>query len=168
MTRRPAIIKPFFPLSSLSGRGKNTGKVSGYLILIWSDFTQKFTFLDDLLNVMAGTEEEHLDDEKAEERFSYFLGLLSSENPGDRWRGIEVLARTGDERAIEPLIAALKDEDWRVRQKTAWALGYLGDPRALTPLRRALGDRREGVDDMIYEAMDRIKKRMAEVLREQG
>jgi HEAT repeat protein len=68
---------------------------------------------------------------------------------------------------IDPLIEALKDEDWRVRQKAAWALGYLGDPRALTPLRRALGDRREGVDDMIYEALDRIKMRMAEALREQ-
>jgi len=116
---------------------------------------------------MVGTEEEHLADEKYEERVSYFLGLLSSENQGDRWRAIEALARTGDERAIEPLIAALKDEDWRVRQKAAWALGYLGDPRALTPLRRALGDRREGVDDMIYEALDRIKMRMAEELREQ-
>jgi HEAT repeat protein len=116
---------------------------------------------------MAGTEGPP-EDEKYEERFSYFLGMLSSENPGDRWRAIEVLARTGDERAVEPLIAALQDEDWRVRQKAAWALGYLGDPRALTPLRRALGDRREGVDDMIYEALDRIKEKMAEALREQG
>jgi len=55
---------------------------------------------------MVGTEEEHLADEKYEERVSYFLGLLSSENQGDRWRAIEALARTGDERAIEPLIAA--------------------------------------------------------------
>ena len=147
---------------------EHTGKGSGSPSGIWSCFTQKFTFQDDLLNVIAGMEEEHVDDEKAEERFSYFLGLLSSENPGDRWRAIEVLARIGDERAIEPLIAALKDQDWRVRQKAAWALGYLGDPRALAPLRRALGDRREGVDDMIYEAMDRIKMRMAEALREQG
>jgi HEAT repeat protein len=117
---------------------------------------------------MASGEEESTRDEKYKERFTYFLGLLSSKNPGDRWRAIEVLARTRDERAIEPLIAALEDEDWRVRQKAAWALGYLGDPRALTPLRRALGDPREGVDDMIYEALDRIKRRMAEVLREQG
>ncbi|MBP1929122.1 HEAT repeat protein [Methanolinea mesophila] len=116
---------------------------------------------------MAGTDGPDRD-EKYEERLSYYLGLLASDNPGDRWRAIEVLARTGDERSIEPVIAALQDEDWRVRQKAAWALGYLGDPRALKPLQRALGDRREGVDDMIYEAMDRIKKKMADALRGQG
>jgi hypothetical protein len=160
-------MKSFFPLAFLSGESKNYrhGCIASRIVEL---STQKFTSLDDLLNVMDGEKEGSAGDEKYEERFTHYLGLLSSENPGDRWRAIEVLARTGDERAIDPLIAALKDEDWRVRQKAAWALGYLGDPRALTPLRRVLGDRREGVDDMIYEALDRIKMRMAEALREQG
>ena len=69
-----------------------------------------FTSPHDLLNVMAGTDGPERD-EKYEERLSYFLGLLASDNPGDRWRAIEVLARTGDERSIEPVIAALQDED---------------------------------------------------------
>jgi hypothetical protein len=68
--------------------------------------TKKFTSLDDLLNVMDGEKEGSTGDEKYEERFAYYLGLLASENPGDRWRSIEVLARTGDERVIDPLIEA--------------------------------------------------------------
>ncbi len=99
---------------------------------------------------------------KAEERLAYFLRMLNDENPGKRWKAIESLARSGDERAVEPLISALKDDDWRVRQKSAWALGYLGDPRALVPLRHVLRDDLEGVQEMIREAIEMIQKKMAE------
>jgi HEAT repeat protein len=95
-------------------------------------------------------------EEKYERRFAYFLGMLGSENAGQRWKAIEALARMEDPRAVEPLIRMLEDEDWRVRQKAAWALGYLGDPRAVVPLRRAYRDDREGVQEMILEAIDMI------------
>lgn len=90
-------------------------------------------------------------------RFNHFLGLLTDEDPSRRWKAAEVLARLGDDRAVEPLITALSDEDWRVRQKAAWALGQIGDPRALVPLRHALLHEREGVKEIINEALDRIK-----------
>jgi hypothetical protein len=46
----------------------------------------------------------------------------------------------GDERAVEPLIAALKDGDSRVRSNAAIALGEIGDTRAVEPLIAALKD----------------------------
>jgi len=78
-------------------------------------------------------------------------------DPSRRWKAAEVLARLGDARAMDPLIAALSDEDGRVRQKAAWALGMIGDSRALGPLRHALRHEQEGVKEIINEALDRIK-----------
>ena len=63
---------------------------------------------------------------------------------------------------VDPLIQALSDEDWRVRQKVAWALGYLGDPKAIPALRRAYRDDLEGVQEMITEAIAMITTRAAE------
>lgn len=97
------------------------------------------------------------DDPTYLERFDHFLAMLTDEDPSHRWKAAEVLARLGDERAVEPLILTLSDEDWRVRQKGAWALGQIGDPRALVPLRHALLHEREGVKEIINEALDRIK-----------
>jgi len=45
--------------------------------------------------------------------------MLDEEDPSHRWKAAESLARIRDERAVEPLIPALEDEDWRVRQKVA-------------------------------------------------
>jgi HEAT repeat protein len=42
--------------------------------------------------------------------------------------------------AVGPLIDALKDEDHRLRQNSATALGYIGDRRAVEPLIEALKD----------------------------
>jgi len=63
--------------------------------------------------------------------------MLEPPDPGRRWKVAESLARLEDTRAVVPLIQALSDEDWRVRQKTAWAPGYLGDPAAIPALKRA-------------------------------
>ena len=50
-------------------------------------------------------------------------------------------AAFADRRATESLIAVLKDdENWRVRNSAAQALGKIGDPRALRPLIAALKD----------------------------
>lgn len=92
-------------------------------------------------------------------RRNHYLGLLTDEDPSNRWRAIEALARHGDPLAVGPIIQALSDGDWRVRQKAAWALGQLGDTRALVPLRRALREEREGVKEMILEAISRITQR---------
>jgi HEAT repeat protein len=85
--------------------------------------------------------------------------MLSHEDPSRRWKAAEGLARLGDPRALGPLIATLKDRDWRVRRKAAWALGVLGDPRAVIPLRRAMLDEMDSVKEMIEEAMQEIARR---------
>jgi HEAT repeat protein len=108
----------------------------------------------------GGGSKEPQDDE-SEKKLDYFIGMLRSENVGWRWKAAESLARLGDLRAVDPLIGALSDVDWRVRQKAAWALGYLGDPRAVIPLRRAYPNEREGVQEIIMEALDMIRDRMA-------
>jgi HEAT repeat protein len=100
--------------------------------------------------------------ETYEKRFQYYVAMLESPDPGNRWKAAESLARTGDNRAVDPLISALSDEDWRVRQKAAWALGYLGDPKAIPALRRAYRDDLEGVREMITEAITMITMRVSE------
>jgi len=90
-------------------------------------------------------------------RLNHFIAMLTDEEPSNRWKAVEILARLQDERSVEPLIKALSDEDWRVRQKVAWALGMIGDARALVPLRHALFHEREGVKEIIEEAISRIK-----------
>ena len=43
----------------------------------------------------------------------------------------------GSTEAVEPLIEALKDEDWGVRTAVAKALGDIGDERAIDPVKKA-------------------------------
>jgi HEAT repeat protein len=60
-----------------------------------------------------------------------------------RWFVIIVLAMhagIGFPDEIEPLINLLKNDDWRVRESAAKALGRLGDKRALEPLITCLKD----------------------------
>jgi|WetSurMetagenome_2_1015567.scaffolds.fasta_scaffold63089_1 hypothetical protein len=97
-----------------------------------------------------------------EKRFRYYIAMLEDPDPGRRWKAAESLARLGDDRAVGPLIETLSDEDWRVRQKTAWALGYLGDPAAIPALRNAYRNDLEGVQEMIAEAISMITARMQE------
>ena len=52
----------------------------------------------------------------------------------------EALGRLGNRRAVEPLLAALTDEDATVRRRAIGALGTIGDTRGLKPLIAALND----------------------------
>ncbi|KZX17136.1 putative phycocyanin operon protein Z [Methanobrevibacter cuticularis] len=44
------------------------------------------------------------------------------------------------EKAIDPLINILTDDDWKVRGAAAWALGGIGNERAIDPLNKLLDD----------------------------
>jgi HEAT repeat protein len=50
----------------------------------------------------------------------------------------EALGKLGDRRAVEPLIAALRDSSLGLRCEAARALGELGDARAVAPLMESL------------------------------
>lgn len=59
--------------------------------------------------------------------------------------------------AVAPLIVALKDKHWKVREVAAEALGKLHDDRAAVPLAIALGDEATGVRQAAAEALGRLK-----------
>jgi HEAT repeat protein len=80
--------------------------------------------------------------------------LLFAFRPGDAWQHKSIfepaeaalrqsagkaLGRSGDARAVAPLIAALREEDLAIRQVAAWGLARLGAP-AVEPLIAALRD----------------------------
>ncbi len=67
------------------------------------------------------------------------------------------LGATGDARAVEPLIQALKDQSWWVRSEAASALGELADSRAVQPLGiLALKDEDPHVRDPAVRALGTI------------
>jgi HEAT repeat protein len=57
---------------------------------------------------------------------------------------------------VEPLIAALNDQDSVVRRAASAILGRIGGAQAVEPLRLALGDQQEDVRKAAAEALDRI------------
>lgn len=65
---------------------------------------------------------------------------------------ISLLGDTGDERAVEPLIALVAASDWQIRFAAIQALGELGDSRAL-PVLLALVDEDDARIRAIAKAM---------------
>ncbi|MDD1656933.1 MAG: HEAT repeat domain-containing protein [Methanomicrobiales archaeon] len=86
-----------------------------------------------------------------------YLAGLGDPDPMRRYRAAEALGRLRDPGAVEGLIRALDDPDWRVRVKAAWALGTIGDMRAYRPLEHHMQDPVDSVQEMIREALDRIR-----------
>ncbi len=74
----------------------------------------------------------HITPWKGRDLDTLLQGIQASQvTAAGRWeQAAWALGRLGDARAVEPLIAALKDEDLKVREQAAWALGRLGDARA--------------------------------------
>lgn len=68
----------------------------------------------------------------------------------------KALGKIGDERAVEPLINALKNKDGDVRRESAEALGKIGDERAVEPLIQALVDGTSNVSKEAAEALGNL------------
>ena len=75
---------------------------------------------------------------------------------GVRRRAAEKLGRIGDSQAVEPLIAALDDEEQLVRQAAAEALGRIGDPSAVGPLVAQLKDKNGSMRNAVAQALGQI------------
>lgn len=60
--------------------------------------------------------------------------------------------------AVGPLVEALHDPEYDVRQAAAKALGDIGDAKAAEPLRKAPGDRYKGVRECASFALKRLQK----------
>ena len=69
-----------------------------------------------------------------------------------------ILGEIGDQRAVDPLIDALEDENeiWIIRELAAMALGEIGDPKAIDPLIDALNDENPYVRGTAAEALGEI------------
>ncbi len=68
----------------------------------------------------------------------------------------EAIGQIGDAQAVEPLVAALKDEENSVRRAAVMALGRIGDAQAVEPLVTALKDKDLSVRTRAVEALGRI------------
>lgn len=66
------------------------------------------------------------------------------------------LGESKDSRALEPLIAALRDPYSNVRQSAATALGVLGDTRAVEPLINALQNQDQSVRQVVVKALGQL------------
>ena len=114
-------------------------------------------------NETAGTEQKlrpvHVP-RSDEARAGYLVGLLSDDDPGNRWKAAQALGRMQDPVAVDALLRALYDDDWRVQQKAVWALGSIGDPRAIPHLRQRYREVDGGLRDLIVDAQEMIRSRM--------
>lgn len=66
------------------------------------------------------------------------------------------LGKLGDSRAVEPLINELDEENWEVRSSVAKALGKIGDDRAVPSLINLLKDKSENVRWHAVQALKEI------------
>ncbi len=93
-----------------------------------------------------------------DEKLFIFLDRMHHEDSQMRARAAAALRDLADRRAVEHLIAALKDGDEGVRSTSAEALGWMGDKRALGPLGAAA--EREAVEwvlEAIESAIERLE-----------
>lgn len=84
------------------------------------------------------------------------IRTLENGDDEERFSASVDLARLGDKRALEPLVAALQDTEIYRRRDAAEALGVLGDESAVEPLILALNDEASRVVENAAEAIEKI------------
>jgi len=103
--------------------------------------------------LLTECEKANPDEERLDAMFREVAALLEDGCLFARTKAAETLGQTRDTRAVEPLIAALKDEDTLVCHMAADALGHIGDERAVEPLITMLHTENAGI---AAEALGRI------------
>ena len=94
-------------------------------------------------------------DKDTQKRIAELISRLGDREPSVRDSVVTALEQTGPP-AVAPLIAAMEDEDWIVRQGASQALGRIGDPQAVEPLIIALGDKNQWIRRYAAEALGLI------------
>jgi chemotaxis protein histidine kinase CheA len=90
-----------------------------------------------------------------QKRIAELISRLGDREPSVRGSVVATLEQIGPP-AVAPLIAAMEDEDWIVRQGASQALGRIGDPQAVEPLIIALGDKNQWIRRYAAEALGLI------------
>ena len=63
------------------------------------------------------------------------------------------------DKAIDPLVNCLNNDDWRVRGAAAWILGRIGDEKVLKPLNKLLDDENGFVKSGAKWSLAKINKK---------
>jgi HEAT repeat protein len=93
-------------------------------------------------------------EEKVKDEVEIQIDLLKDRDWFRRKDAAITLGEMGDERAIGPLIAALRDKEWNVREAAQDALAQIGPP-AVEPLTKAL--REYQIRTFVIEVLGKIK-----------
>ncbi len=108
----------------------------------------------------SGGEYDEIDEERVVEPLIALLDqnlLLRSRAASELGHLCRPSRKNGGERAVEPLIALLlDDDDVGVRSEAAFALGEMGDERAVEPLISLLGDEDFAITENAADALGRI------------
>ncbi|HEY3347982.1 MAG TPA: HEAT repeat domain-containing protein [Nitrospirota bacterium] len=96
-----------------------------------------------------------LGDQKAVHALVRLLRVGSHEKL--RKSAAKALGMLGSKDAVDPLIAALSDPDYKVRKSAARSLGKIGDPRAIPALGKAAEDSDYNVSKHAKEALDKLQ-----------
>jgi len=102
----------------------------------------------------AAVEEAKAPEEKVKDEVEIQLDLLKDKDWYRRREAATTLGEMGDERAIPPLITALRDAEWNVREAAEDALAQIGSP-AVEPLIKAL--REYQVRKFVIKILGKIK-----------
>jgi len=96
--------------------------------------------------------------------FEVLAIALGDKQPNVRASAVRALAELKDPRVFARVVAVLReDQNSYVRWHAAAALGELGDPRAVEPLTAALKDEDEIVRKNARRALEKIKKKAAQL-----
>ncbi|MEM7501295.1 MAG: protein kinase, partial [Pseudomonadota bacterium] len=81
--------------------------------------------------------------------------LINDRDEDIRRTAIEILVRTGDERAVDQLLKATDDSDWWVRERAVDALAEIGSKRAVPKLVDMLGQNHK-TDTVVVRALAKL------------
>ena len=86
------------------------------------------------------------------DKIEELIKQLKDKNWNVRWAAADILGKIGDARAIEPLIASMKDIGLRAIE----VLGILGDTRGVEPLIALLIDKDGGFRKAAVESLGKL------------